>query len=186
MPGAAHPVLDLFPHWRAYADQHGLNCTDEAWLGWKRPYTIICSKGHAKSKYLHVWTKAKQPCGKCAEDERMARLHASATAIGAQCLDEQWLGTKARYRFRCQHGHEWSRAWAKCFEFMRCAICQHEAGRQAKLRQDGLEALRRVAEDRGGVCEAQTYLGVAARYGFRCGQGHCWQAPGSDVLRGHW
>lgn len=183
---AIHPVLDQYPQWRAYADLHGLSCSDDAWLGWKRRYTIICAKGHASSKHLHYWTKTSQPCGQCADAERLARLHAAAAAIGARCLDEQWRGTKAHYRFCCQRGHEWSRPWAKCFAYMRCSTCTHEVSRQAKMRPDGLVALRQVARDRGGVCLAQTYFGLNARYAFRCAQGHRWDVSGSDALRGHW
>lgn len=186
MSGAKHPVLDLHPHWRAYADLHGLTCLDDAWRGWRHRYTISCAKGHTSRKHLHQWTRADQPCSQCAAAERMARLHAAAADIGARCLDERWLGTQARYWFVCQHGHEWSRPWVKCFVAMRCATCQHEAGRQAKMRHDGLAALQQAAGSRGGSCEAGTYLGVAARYGFRCGQGHRWDAAGGEVLRGSW
>lgn len=186
MSGAPHPVLDLHPQWRAYADLHGLTCLDDSWRGWRHRYTISCAKGHTSRKHLNQWTRADQPCSQCAAADRMARLQAAAAGIGARCLDERWLGAQARYRFVCQHGHEWSRPWAKCFVAMRCATCQHEAGRQAKMRHDGLAALQQAAGSRGGSCEADTYLGVAARYGFRCGQGHRWDAAGGEVLRGRW
>lgn len=183
---ADHPILDRYPLWRAYADRHGLHCTDDTWLGWNRPYTIVCDKGHASRKHLHQWTKARQPCRQCADDERMALLHTKAASIGATCLDATWKGPSARYGFRCQQGHTWSRSWPACFKNMQCAICVHEASKKARLRANGLDSLRQAAVARDGACESDTYLGSAARYGFRCTVGHQWQTTGQEVLRGSW
>lgn len=186
MARVKHPVLDQYPHWRAYADQHGLGCLDREWHGVNHPYAIVCAKGHVRSKFLNYWTKAKHPCAECLDQERMERLSHAAKAIGAVCLDAEWTGAKSRYRFKCAHGHIWSRPWAKCFESMHCTHCKHEESRKDRLRKDGLAALRQAAIDKGGICEASVYIGGNAMYGFRCAQQHRWQATGAEVLRGSW
>ena len=50
----------------------------------------------------------------------------------------------------------------------------------------GLMRIQQAAMERGGVCLSDTYAGTAARYRFRCAQGHEWSAFGSGVLNGGW
>ena len=46
--------------------------------------------------------------------------------------------------------------------------------------------MRAAADAKGGLCLDDTYLGVAARYRFRCSEGHEWTSTGAPVLNGSW
>ncbi len=112
----------------------------------------------------------------------MLRLHAKAEAVGARCLDTEWCGEKALYRFACPCGHEWyhDQSW------IRCPKCTKQALMLDKRLGDGLQRLQQQARSRGGECLSPAYLGRAARHGFRCARGHEWEIRAGDVLSGSW
>ena len=116
----------------------------------------------------------------------MERLREAAAAMGAVCLDDQWLGARALYQFKCAEGHEWHSQWTRN-RLEGCDQCfRNTPNRRQQSRKKGLELLQKVAVQQGGFCESGSYLGTHARYGFRCAQGHRWQAKGGNVLRGTW
>lgn len=41
------------------------------------------------------------------DPEGLARLQTLAKAKGGECLATEYRGQGKKYRFRCQHGHEW-------------------------------------------------------------------------------
>jgi hypothetical protein len=49
-----------------------------------------------------------------------------------------------------------------------------------------LAKLHQLAQDKGGRCLSDAYLGAAARYSFRCAKGHEWEARGINIVKGVW
>lgn len=103
------------------------------------------------------------------------------------CLDTDWLGHRAAYRFKCREGHEWQQRAYKFPLALPCPTCAKAPGRKDKrLHADGLARLQNAARAQGGECLSGEYLGQAARYSFRCAAGRVWDTAGGEVLRGSW
>lgn len=66
---------------------------------------------------------------------------------------------------------------------MKCAV--KRTGEASRL-ADGLERLQNWAAERGGRCLSEAYVGMQARYLFRCGAGHEWGATGIYMRKGSW
>ena len=50
----------------------------------------------------------------------------------------------------------------------------------------GLKPIQDCARERGGECLSTTYNGRMAKYRFRCGEGHEWDAAGVEIMRKAW
>lgn len=177
-------VSDQSPKLRARMRALGLRGVSKRWRGWDSRYTFVCAAGHRF--VAHTWSVMQriEPCPQCCDEAWLRRVQASAAAIGAQCLDSAWKGRQAKYRFRCDAGHQWMQG-LRTIEVW-CRYCSSEAHRRRKLFKDGLQRLQRRAADHGGVCLNTTYDGVNSRYRFRCAEGHEWEAVGAAVIRGTW
>ncbi|MBC7993275.1 MAG: hypothetical protein H7Z15_08550 [Rhizobacter sp.] len=103
------------------------------------------------------------------------------------------------YRFKCATGHEWESWGSKVLAGSWCLQCVREARRgrprtretrqkihQALRLSDGLQRLEQQAQAKGGHCLADQYLGSLVRHGFRCAEGHEWQATAASVISGKW
>jgi hypothetical protein len=112
----------------------------------------------------------------------MSKLRERARAAGAECLGTTWQGIDANYSFRCGCGHEWSHDAT----LVSCPKCARKRSREQRRLADGLQRLQRAAQEHGGECLSERYLGHAGRASFRCAQGHTWDTAASDVLRGAW
>lgn len=75
------------------------------------------------------------------------------------CLDEQWRGAAAFYRFLCEQGHELRFSGASLKGVTGCYHCR-DAGR--------LQRLRQKAEQDGSYLLDVQWKGSAERYSFRC------------------
>lgn len=127
-------------------------------------------------------SKAANRKGVCAE-ERIRAIHLAAQAAGTTCLETQWLGSDGRHRYRCKHGHEWTQRGHLCIKRPHCPKCGHAA----LYKRENLSLMHEAARARGGECLSDEYLGLAARYRFRCKLGHEWMAEGKTMLKkGTW
>lgn len=178
---APHPVLDRSAKLRERAQARNLTCKDKVWRGWHVKHRFVCNQGHALKLSPADVLGSCGACRVCRDAAQMQRLQALAAAADAVCLDTQWRGYEALYRFRCAQGHEWSLSAKRK---PGCPVCIKAAAAAGKRLQDGLQRLVQVAKERGGVCLSEVYLGKASHHRFRCAEGHEWES--SEVLRGSW
>lgn len=173
------------------ANHKGLTCLDGVWHGWVERYRWRCAQGHvfeASARSVLHDHRRDAVCPECAHARRLQRLRATVEAAGATCLDTEWRGAAAYYRFRCSEGHAWRRTGSAALTTPGCPSCAIHRRNVGKRLIDGLDRLRAAARTHGGECLAHdgTYTGIAAMYPFRCQQGHHWQATGNAVLSGKW
>ena len=164
---------------------------DERWYGWAR-YHLRCPAGHVWSySAQRIASGAPLVCPECWGIRQLVRLTAATEPNGSTCLDTHWHGANSKYRFRCTAGHLWERSAINVLYngATVCPQCTRQAsGSETKTEQsaDGLERLRATAAAHGGQLLDDRYLGAAARYRFRCAQGHEWETQGSNIWSGHW
>jgi hypothetical protein len=115
-------------------------------------------------------------------EEVLAAMHEAIEQTGGACLESVWLGSRHAYRFRCRMGHEWARRPERLQYNLRCPKCP----RPGNLKHDNLQKLQALAQERGGRCLSERYLGNEAHYRFECTAGHQWEASFKNIVRGTW
>lgn len=174
--------------------QHGTECLDSRWLGYRHRYRFRCKIGH---EWLRTGgSQTKHPtCPECLKQRlsgdqltpsNLDQMKNLARQRGGLCLSDRYEGMVARYAFRCAQGHEWQTRIGSIRSGSWCPICDEAARGTAMRLTDGLERLQRKAAERGGVCLSGDYLGMAAKYRIRCDQRHEFEISGNKLLLGTW
>lgn len=98
-------------------------------------------------------------------------LRRLAAERGGDCLSDEYHGARAKYRWRCAEGHEWDARFQNVREGSWCPKCA-----QAGAVRLNLDALKAVAEARGGRCHAAEEITDRwAHVEFSCAKGHRFQ-----------
>ena len=120
--------------------------------------------------------------------DRTPRVRAALRRLGIECLDREWSGWGASYRFRCHMGHEFHRTMSGATDVkaLGCPQCNKPAKSGPRSNPLGLTRLRDAAAKLGGECLSDSWATTSSRYRFRCSLGHEWDIPGNEVLRGKW
>lgn len=165
------------------AQTRGGRCLADRYDGVLAQYTFECAEGHrwqaAGGRVLRGnW------CRQCANahvgdalrhSDGLAMLQAKATVNGGECLEERYLGTHRRHRFRCSEGHEWTVKAGNILRGSWCARCGIERQRLT------IEDAQRVARERGGTCLSDEYVNARSKLMWQCHRGHVWQANLDNV-----
>lgn len=98
-----------------------------------------------------------------------------ARAKNGECLSSRYHGAQTKLRWRCAAGHEWEAqpnmvrndgTW--------CPYCT------GKMKHT-IEAMKELAQRRGGECLSDSYSNAFAKLQWRCAKGHEWTATASSV-----
>jgi hypothetical protein len=89
------------------------------------------------------------------------------------------LRTKDYGTFECAKGHQWSAVLGSITGGTWCAICSGNA-------MLSLSDIVDVVSSRGGTLLSTAYLGVDAKYLFKCNLGHQWENRFSKIKKGQW
>jgi hypothetical protein len=108
----------------------------------------------------------------------MLAVRELASAAKLTCLDDEWLGARHGYLFRCEQGHEAARRLDGLKAKPYCGVC----AKQDRERSGPLAALHRDAASVGITCLDTEWRGIHHRYRFRCADGHEW----SRTQAGSW
>lgn len=100
----------------------------------------------------------------------MLAVHELASAAKLTCLDDEWLGARHGYLFRCELGHDAARRLDGLKAKPYCGVC----ARQERERSGPLAALHRDAASVGITCLDTEWRGIHHSYRFRCAEGHEW------------
>ena len=177
------------------ASKANIVCLDHCWRGYGASYAFRCSQGHTWRRRLGNM-QSNPGCPVCvrqrirAQRQRsdgLERLRKTACAHGGKCLSSIYVGMAGRYAFRCAQDHEWSAAAGDVlYKGQWCRLCADQRKRERYRLADGLERLQTLAKAQGGQCLTSTYTGMAAKYLFRCIEGHEWRSIGKRISRGFW
>jgi hypothetical protein len=174
---------------RRAAAKHNGECLSDTYTGGNSYYRFRCSKGHEWDGQgceiiRDVW------CRDCAIAgfgtarllaDGLEFLHKHAKSNGGVCLSDSYTGVRALYRFRCKQGHEWENTGQLIREGAWCTKCAKESRQKRKL-----ETLKRIAEERGGICLSTSYLNSRTKLHWQCHLGHRWHAVQANIRKGHW
>ncbi|MES2869669.1 MAG: hypothetical protein V4749_08875 [Pseudomonadota bacterium] len=99
---------------------------------------------------------------------------------GGQCLSDTYQNLNTHLSWRCEQGHEWLADPYRVVRGSWCPVC-------ARLqRRTSLEAVQRLAQERGGLCFSEHFQSRREHLDWQCAKGHRWQATLASVKQGSW
>jgi len=107
------------------------------------------------------------------------QMQALAKERGGVCLSTTYVGANSNLWWRCKDGHEWEAipnavknkgTW--------CPVCRGGSGQ--------LQTLQELAQDQGGRCLAESYLGATKPLPFECARGHRFEKKPVMIREGRW
>jgi len=134
--------------------------------------------------------------------QRLENLKRIAAGHGGACLSEQYIGNKAKLRWRCIEGHEWEAIPTNIARGHWCIICGNERQGRAKAHSIDMNGtwcpvcggsyplnlgmMQDHARKHGGECRSIRYVNSKAHLHWKCAEGYEWTAKADHVLKGHW
>lgn len=107
-------------------------------------------------------------------------FQAAAREMGGECLSTAYVNIATPLRFRCANGHEWDTRPSNIRHGNWCPLCNSKP-------KHTIEAMRALAQARGGKCLSTKYLNANSHLTWQCAEGHQWKATGSDIKNArHW
>jgi hypothetical protein len=186
--GRRKALADGLERLQHLAAQHGGICLSDVYTTTAAHYRFRCDMGHEWETAGHI-VLAGGWCRQCECKIRglrarltdgLARLQQIANDKGGDCLTEEYAGTDAHYRFRCQNGHEWDAIGNKIVMGSWCMTCIHDS---YKLR---IELMHQIAQERGGMCLSDHYVNARTKLEWECHRGHRWHARPNGICSGAW
>lgn len=144
--------------------------------GWKkRTLTIKCNEGHE-------WLASPQSikynnCPECVKrcydrDKHMLEIKQIVEAREGEIISGSYQNLKSVFVVKCERGHEWKAKAAGLKNNKWCPTCH---GRNNK---EQLKTIRFLAEQNGGKCLSNEYIGKDDKLEFECMNGHTfWMSP---------
>lgn len=183
---------ERFEMLRAYLADAGFVALDRKWHTVHHQYRFRCADKHVSSMsgasfMLRVrGRRGPLTCHQCGIKQTLIRNCDIAHQAGGQCLSKRYRGRNTRYRFICAASHKFEATAASVLDGHWCAKCSTERRSERRRHQGGLKPIQDRAQERGGECISTVYDGRMAKYRFRCGSVHEWEAAGYDILRKAW
>lgn len=111
--------------------------------------------------------------------EEMRRI---AGSRGGACLSEVYVNRRTPLTWRCAEGHCWDATPAAVTRTNGtwCPVCFRSS------RRGTLEAMQRIAAERGGRCLSERYMDANIPLVWECASGHRWEARPSAVKHRSW
>ncbi|MEX1190757.1 MAG: hypothetical protein WEA99_02205 [Brumimicrobium sp.] len=142
-----------------------------------------CKKGHtfdmspflvSRGAWCNQCNKRKTP------EQHLQWLKEYAVEKGGKCLSTEFINRKTRVKFECAEGHQWE--VLPTIIFYEQTWCKKCAG-LAKL---GLDDMKKLALEKGGVCLSKSFKGRYSKLLWKCANGHTFKQTQKAVKRGMW
>ena len=162
------------------ANERGGLCLSTEYVNGKTKYLWRCLKGHeweatGESLRSGSW------CPKCSGLAPLSldALKKTANEHGGECLSTEYINNRHKYLWRCSEGHEWE---AKANNLRSGSWCPKCSG----LAPLSLDALKEMANERGGECLSVKYFTIREKYLWSCSEGHRWKSSATNIREGCW
>nr|WKF59083.1 hypothetical protein HUO10_003592 [Paraburkholderia busanensis] len=163
------------------ADRGGV-CLVSGYESGKAYYLFRCSEGHEwETQDAKIVRGAWCPqCQYQALRFGIGMMRTIASERRGRCLSTTYHTTSTLLKWECQQGHRWRTLPSVMVRGYRCATCKRES---LKL---GIELMRNIAAERGGLCVSDVYVNSSTRLEWECSRGHRWLATPNTIRNGHW
>ena len=100
-----------------------------------------------------------------------------AKARGGRCLSLEYIGSKTKLHWQCAKGHTWKATPSSIKTKTWCPDCAGNAPLT-------IHEMQIIANNRGGICLSQKYLGAHKKLEWLCSTGHRWWAKPNAIKTG--
>ncbi len=177
---------ELYADTTRIVEERGGTLLESSYVNAKTPLLVKCSEGH-QWQANRGSLKAGDWCPRCAGRGRTREeVAAIAKARGGDLVSESFSRTKDRYRWRCQHGHEWDAVASNIIHNNRwCPECGRKKSDSGRRRYT-LDNLQAWAKAKGGKCLATEFKSIVTHVLWRCSCGFEWSAEPRKIRDGGW
>lgn len=146
---------------------------------WATPDNIARGRSHPSRKAEKIKKTFIENHGQVITIDDCQRL---ATSKGGKFLSEEYINSNTKYKWECQHGHQWVTTHGSVNAGSWCGVCFKE--NRTKL---GLNEYIALAESKGGkFISRPEHFSVKIKYTWECAKGHQWQSKYNKVQQGRW
>jgi len=177
-PICAHRKRLTLGEMRALAARRGGECISDQYMNNETKLRWRCAAGHEWEAAPALVQRGRW-CPHCAHVARLS-LHAMAaiaTSRGGRCLSSEYINVETPLSWKCKAGHQWTATPASIRSGRWCTFCVHN-------RRLELEAMQRLARERGGKCLSTRYVNNHHPLLWECKRRHRWKATPGNVKGG--
>jgi hypothetical protein len=117
-------------------------------------------------------------------NEALDQLYKLSAELGGECLEQKYMGSRERHRFRCSEGHEWKTPADSILRGKWCPRCS--AKKKADSTRNSIEKIQDAARKKGGHLVSEEYLSADQHLEWQCATGHKWHASYNSIRSGTW
>ena len=168
---------------QAEAKSRGGKCLSKRYVNQKTKLKWECGRGHQWMATAGSVRNTGNWCPECSGNKRgsIDEMRALAISRGGKCLSKRYVTGSQKLKWECSEGHQWE---ARPGDVKNAGSwCPHCSGRA----RGTIEAMRQLANSRGGKCLSKRYVNSNSKLKWECGEGHRWEArPGDIKNAGSW
>ncbi len=165
------------------ATKKGGQCLSTEYLGMKIKLLFKCSCGY-EWKAMPYSILSGTWCPKCANVEaglnrrlKLDDIKDYAKAKGGKCLSESYTNSGNKLLWQCEKGHEWEATQENVMHKNNPTWCPKCQGYGKTI-----DDMKNIANERGGDCLSNEFLGVKHHLLWQCKEGHKWKATPDNVI----
>jgi thiol-disulfide isomerase/thioredoxin len=169
-----------------WAKQKEGECLSDKYIDSAYKYQWKCKLGHTWFANWNNVRNKNQWCNECASlkmsQDRLGftieDLQNFAKNKGGECLSTEYVGIKTKYTWKCKCGNIWDAKWGHVKQKSWCPECAKKQRAKNRIQNgnDNINTLKDFAKSKGGECLSTEYLGVEAKYLWKCEHQHEWYA----------
>lgn len=172
------------------ATERGGKCLAKSYENTTRKLLWECSQGHRWEARPMGIVQGKW-CPVCARKKVGDKLRSDIVAMqslaasrGGKCCSTQYVDCETKLLWECANGHQWKAIPNSVVRGSWCPMCGRE--RISTKQRSNIEAMQKLAEQRGGWCLSEHYVESNAPLVWKCSKGHEWEAVPSSIVQGSW
>jgi hypothetical protein len=166
------------------SEEKGGKCLSEYYVNDNTKLKWKCADGHQWEAIPNT-IKNGSWCPICiGRYQTIEDMHELAAKKVGKCLSDQYMGSKSKLLWECAEGHQWEAIPNTIKSGKWCPICGIE--RSSQKRSFTIADMHKLAEDKGGKCLSEKYIGSNSKLKWECVKGHQWEASPSAIKSRTW
>ena len=151
------------------AGNRGGRCLSERYVNDGTKLSWECAKGHRWETSPNMVKRGRwcPTCGKATRAKKrmltISDMQRLASSRCGKCLSSEYAGVHQKLMWECGKGHRWE---AKPTKIKGGTWCPHCAG--VAPSDVTIEAMQRIAKERGGVCLSERYVAAHKKLHWEC------------------
>jgi len=169
---------------RQIAEKRGGKCLSDTYINTHSKLLWECANGH-RWKAIPSSVKRGSWCPTCANMKKGEKKRLTlddcirkARDRGGRCLAKTYKNANTKLLWKCAEGHQWKATPNSIRRGSWCPFCYG--------RYPTIEEMHRLAQEHGGKCLSDKYMGAFSKLLWECAEGHQWESAPTNIKSGTW